>query len=110
MAEPARTSHARNAMAAIMIARHAASAACRDGSPALNSPTDAATRSDSAEVTVMTVCFELQNSQKTSPEKRHAYRPASGGSPASDASPIPAGSRYAASVRPATRSGRSQAG
>ena len=97
-------------MAATMIARHAASAACRDGSPPLNSPTDAATSSDNAEVTVMTVCLELQNSQKTSPEKRHAYRPASGGSPASDASPIPAGSRYAASVRPATRSGRSHAG
>ena len=28
--------------------------------------------SDSADVTVMTVCFELQNSQKTSPEKRQA--------------------------------------
>ena len=29
-------------------------------------------KSDSADVTVMTVCFELQKSQNTSPEKRHA--------------------------------------
>ena len=87
--------------------RAAARAAWRSGSPALRSPTDAPISSDSAEVTVMTVCFELQKIQKTSPENRQAYRPASGASPASDASPMPAGSRYAASVRPATRSGRS---
>ena len=46
-----------------------------------------------AEVTVMAVCLELQKSQKTSPEKRHAYNPASGRNPASVASPIPAGSK-----------------
>ena len=72
MALPARTSHAANAIAAIMSAAHAASAACRAGSPPLSSPTDAPIRSDSADVTVTTVCFELQRSQKTSPEKRQA--------------------------------------
>ena len=72
MALPARTSQAANAIAAIMIATQAANAAWRAGSPALNSPTDAPISSDSADVTVMTVCFELQKSQKTSPEKRHA--------------------------------------
>ena len=50
----------------------AAIVACRAGSPALNSPTDAPINSESAEVTVITVCFELQNSQNTSPEKRQA--------------------------------------
>ena len=55
-----------------MSAMQAASAACRAGSPALRSPTDAPIRSDSADVTVMTVCFELQKSQKTSPENRQA--------------------------------------
>ena len=53
-------------------ATHAASAAWRAGSPPLSSPTDAPISSESAEVTVMTVCFELQNSQKTSPENRQA--------------------------------------
>ena len=103
-AVPARTSHAASAIAATMSASAAASAACRAGSPALRSPTDAPTSSDSADVTVMTVCRELQKIQNTSPENRQAYRPASGGSPASDASPMPAGSRYAASVSPATKS------
>ena len=72
MALPAFTSHAANAIAAIISAAHAASAACRAGSPPLNSPTDAPMSSDSAEVTVTTVCFELQKIQKTRPEKRQA--------------------------------------
>ena len=61
-----------------------------------------------ADVTVMTVCRELQKSQNTSPLNRQAYSPASGGSPASEASPSPAGRRYAASVMPAATSCRSQ--
>jgi hypothetical protein len=61
-----------------------------------------------AEVTVTAVCLELQKSQNTSPAKRHEYRPASGGRPASEASPMPAGSRYAARTTPATTSARSQ--
>ena len=73
-----------------------------------SSPSDVPTSSDMAEVTVIAVCRELQNSQKTSPENMQAYSPASGGSPASEASPMPAGSRYAASVIPAERSARSQ--
>ena len=69
MALPARTSHARkrdrghherDARRQRRVAR---------GIAALNSPTDAPISSDSAEVTVMTVCFELQKSQKTSPGK-----------------------------------------
>ena len=69
---PARTSHAANAIAATIARRHAASAAWRAGSPPLSSPTDAPISSDNADVTVMTVCFELQKSQKTSPENRQA--------------------------------------
>ena len=58
-----------------------------------SSPSVAPTSSEIADVTVIAVCRELQKSQKTSPEKRHAYSPASGGSWASDASAMPAGSR-----------------
>ena len=72
MALPARTSQAANAIAATISATHAANAAWRAGSPPLSSPTDAPMRSDSADVTVMTVWRELQNSQKTRPENRHA--------------------------------------
>ena len=63
-----------------------------------------------ADVTVIAVRRELQKSQNTSPENRQAYSPASGGRPASEASPNPAGSMYAANVMPATTSPRSQAG
>ena len=63
IALPARTSQAAIAIAAIMSAVHAANAAWLAGLPALSSPTDAPIKSDSADVTVMTVCFELQNSQ-----------------------------------------------
>jgi hypothetical protein len=69
---PAWTSQATIAMIATKSATHAASEAWRAGSPPLKSPTDAPISSESAEVTVMTVCFELQKSQKTSPEKRQA--------------------------------------
>ena len=72
IALPARTSHAANAIAAIISVTPAASAAWRSGSPALKSPTDAPISSDNADVTVMTVCFELQKIQNTSPENRHA--------------------------------------
>ena len=90
----------------LQLAVAAASALNRVVSPPAISPSDAPTSSDMAEVTVMDVYRELQNSQKTRPENRHAYRPACGGRPASEASPSPAGSRYAASVIPAARSGR----
>ncbi len=69
---PARTSQAANAIAATRSAMHAANAAWRAGSPPLSSPTDAPISSDSADVTVMTVRVELQNSQKTRPENRQA--------------------------------------
>jgi hypothetical protein len=69
---PARASQAAKAIVAIMSVTHAAIAAWRAGSPPLNSPTDAPISSDSPEVTVTTVCFELQKSQKTSPENKHA--------------------------------------
>src|SRR5204862_2303668 len=85
----------------------AASVAWRAGSPPDISPTVAPISSEIAEVMVTVVCRELQNSQNTSPPNRHAYRPACGGRPASEASPIAAGSRYAASVRPAMTSPRS---
>jgi len=55
-------------------------------------------------VTVIEVWRELQNSQKKRPENRQAYKPVSGGNPASDASPNPAGTRYAANVTPAAMS------
>src|SRR5688500_20174395 len=97
MAFPARAAHAASAIAATMSAVHAASAAWRAGSPPLSSPTDDPISSDNADVTVMTVCLELQRNQNTSPENRQAWMPASGGRPASDASPIAAGSRYARS-------------
>ena len=105
---PALASQAMNAMSATSRAVPAASAPNRVVSPPAISPSDAPTSSEMAEVTVMAVCRELQNSQKTSPPNRHAYRPASGGRLASEASPRPAGSRYAASVMPATTSPRSQ--
>ena len=69
---PARTSQAAKAIAATISVMQAASAACRAGSPPLSSPTDAPISSDSADVTVIAVCLELQNSQNTSPENRQA--------------------------------------
>ena len=70
--EPALTSHATNAMSATSNAVPAASAPKRVGSPPAISPSDAPTSREMADVTVMAVCRELQNSQKTSPEKRQA--------------------------------------
>lgn len=90
---PARTTHATSAIAATRMAVHAASDANRCGSPPARPPSDVPISSEIAEVTVIAVWRELQNSQNTRPEKRQAYSPASGGRPASDASPRPAGSR-----------------
>ena len=70
--EPARTSQAMKAMSATSNAVQAASAPNRDVSPPARSPNDAPMSREMAEVTVMDVCRELQNSQKTSPPKRHA--------------------------------------
>ena len=50
----------------------AASALKRVASPPVISPNEAPTSSEMAEVTVIAVWRELQNSQKTSPEKRQA--------------------------------------
>src|SRR4051794_7728633 len=96
-------------MAATSRAVVAASAACRTGSAPAISASEAPTSSEIADVTVTAVWRELQNTQNASPPNRHEYRPASGGNPASDASPRPAGSRYAASVMPAAISARSHA-
>src|SRR5439155_26053179 len=108
--EPALTSQAVKAMHATSTAVPAARALNRLVSPPAIPPNEAPVSSEIADVTVMVVCRELQNSQKTSPPNKHAYSPASGGRLGSDASPSPAGKRYAASVRPATRSARNQAG
>jgi hypothetical protein len=85
-----------------------ASAARRTLSPPDHSPRDDPINNEIADVTVIDVCRELQNNQNTNPAKRHEYNPISGGNPANDASPIPAGNRYAASVTPATASASSQ--
>src|SRR5207247_11165985 len=90
---PALKSQAANAMTPTRRAMQTASARKRDGSPFASPPSDAPSSSDMADVTVIAVCLELQNSQKTSPEKRQAYRPASGGRLASEASASPAGMR-----------------
>jgi hypothetical protein len=82
-----------SAKAETISAAQAASAPKREVSPFASSPSVAPIRSEIAEVTVIAVWRELQKSQKTSPEKRQAYRPACGGSWASEASAMPAGSR-----------------
>ncbi len=69
---PARAAYAVNAIAATISAAHAASAAWRAGSPPDISPSVAPTSSEIADVMVMVVCRELQNSQKTRPPNRHA--------------------------------------
>ena len=69
---PALTSQATNAMSATSKAVPAASAPNRVVSPPAISPSDAPTSREMAEVTVMAVCRELQNSQKTSPPNRQA--------------------------------------
>src|SRR5262249_27708292 len=105
---PAFTNQERNASTATSNAVQAASAAKRAGSPPENSPSDVPMSSDMAEVQVIANGRELEDSHNDSPENMQGYSPASGGNPASEASPIPAGSRYAASVIPAERSARSQ--
>ena len=72
MIEPALTSQAMKAMSATSKAVPAASALNRVVSPPAISPSEAPTSRDIAEVTVMAVCRELQNSQKTSPPNKHA--------------------------------------
>src|SRR3954447_18135736 len=69
---PARISQAASAIAATSRAVHAANAPKRDTSPLASSPREVPISREMAEVTVIEVCRELQNSQKTKPEKRHA--------------------------------------
>src|SRR4030095_4854224 len=69
---PAFTSHAMNAINATSKAVPAASAPKRVGSPPAVSPSDAPVSNEIADVTVTTVCLELQNNQKTSPPNKHA--------------------------------------
>jgi hypothetical protein len=105
---PARSNHATKAITATRRAVHVANAQNRTGSPFAKGPRETPISSEIAEVTLMDVWRELQNNQKTRPEKRTAYSPACGGRPASDASPSAEGSRYAASVIPARASPRNQ--
>src|SRR3954466_8481878 len=90
---PARKTQARKAAAATSRAVHDARAANRLGSPFAIPPGLEPIRSEIAEVTVIAVWRELQKIQKTRPEKRQAYRPASTGNPASEASARAAGRR-----------------
>src|SRR6267142_3839550 len=69
---PALASHAMKASAPTISAVHEASAQNREASPPARSPSDAPTSTEIADVTVTAVCRELQNNQKTSPEKRQA--------------------------------------
>jgi hypothetical protein len=78
---------------ATITAVQAASVACLVASPGAISLSVAPINSEMADVTDSAVWRELQNSQNTSPPKRQEYRPACGGSPASEASPIAEGSR-----------------
>ena len=70
--EPAFTAHAMKAMKATSRAVAAARDWKREVSPPAISPSDAPTSSEIADVTVIAVWRELQNSQKTRPEKRQA--------------------------------------
>src|ERR1700747_848800 len=74
---PALTSQARKASTPTIKAVHDARAQNREGSPPARSPSDAPTSTEIADVTVIAVCRELQNNQKTSPAQRQAQRPAS---------------------------------
>ena len=71
-AEPARTSHAMNAIAAVSNAVAAASAPKREGSPPAMLPSDEPMSNEIADVTVIDVCRELQNSQNTRPPNKQA--------------------------------------
>ena len=72
MIEPALISQARRAISPTRMAVPAASAVNRVGSPPEMLPSVEPINSEMAEVTVMVVCRELQNSQKTSPPNMHA--------------------------------------
>jgi hypothetical protein len=69
---PALASHAMKPKPPTINAVHDARAQNREASPPARSPSDAPTSTEIADVTVIAVCRELQNSQKTSPEKRQA--------------------------------------
>jgi hypothetical protein len=69
---PALTSQPMKAIVATISAVHEARAAKRDISPAAIPARDDPISREIAEVTVIAVCRELQNNQKTSPEKRQA--------------------------------------
>ena len=61
--DPARASHARNAIAAVSSAVQAAIAPNRAGSPPAMLPSDEPTSSEIAEVTLILVCRELQKAR-----------------------------------------------
>ena len=69
---PALTSQAMKAITATSKAVPAASAPKRVVSPPAISPNEAPMSNEIADVTEMTVCRELQKSQKKSPPNRHA--------------------------------------
>ena len=69
---PALASHAMKASTPTINAVHEAKAQNREGSPPARSPSDAPTRTEIAEVTVIAVCRELHNNQNTNPENRQA--------------------------------------
>src|SRR5262245_8279782 len=104
---PALASHAMKASTPTISAVHDARAQNREASPLARSPSEAPTNTEIADVTVIAVCRELQNSQQTRQENTQEYRHASGGRLASDASSSPAVMRYASRVTPAIRSARS---
>jgi hypothetical protein len=69
---PALATHAMKPRPPTINAVHEARAQNRETSPPARSPSDAPTRTEIAEVTVIAVCRELQNNQNTNPEKRQA--------------------------------------
>src|SRR5262245_31880458 len=72
MIEPAFTNQAMMAMSPTRMAVPAARAENRVGSPPEIVPSVEPINKEMAEVTVMVVCRELQNSQKTNPPNKHA--------------------------------------
>src|SRR6266403_4795992 len=70
--EPVLNSQAMNAISATSTAVPAASALNREVSPLAIPARDEPINSEMAEVTEIAVCWELQNSQNTSPENRQA--------------------------------------
>jgi hypothetical protein len=90
--EPPSNSQTTSAKSDPRSAVQAARAAKRAGSKLPMSPSVAPIRSEMAEVTVIAVCLELQNSQRRVP-RRGRRRSGLRRSCASDASAIPAGRR-----------------